>query len=55
MESAMPRTNLWSQSVPKVELDQCSREARRRLEQIEWTLIVPRVGSDAFSGGRRGG
>ena len=35
MEGAMPRTNLWSQSVPRVELDQRSREARLRLEQIE--------------------
>jgi hypothetical protein len=32
----MPRTNLWSQSVPRVELDQRSREARLRLERIEW-------------------
>ena len=31
----MPRTNLWSQSVPRVELDQRSREARLRLERIE--------------------
>jgi hypothetical protein len=31
----MSRTNLWSQSVPRVELDQRSREARLRLERIE--------------------
>ena len=38
----MPRTNLWSQSVPRVELDQRSREARLRLERIE-RLFVPRA------------
>jgi hypothetical protein len=38
----MPRTNLWSQSVPRVELDQRSREARLRLEQIE-RLLIPRA------------
>ena len=47
MEGAMPRTNLWSQSVPRVELDQRSREARLRLERIE-RLFVPRACSDAF-------
>jgi hypothetical protein len=31
----MPKTNLWNQSVPRVELDQRSREARLRLERIE--------------------
>ena len=31
----MPRTKLWSHSVPRVELDQRSREARLRLERIE--------------------
>jgi hypothetical protein len=31
----MPRTNLWSSCVPRVELDQRSREARLRLEQLE--------------------
>jgi hypothetical protein len=35
MKGAMPRTNLWGQSVPRVELDQRSREARLRLERIE--------------------
>jgi hypothetical protein len=35
MEGAMPRINLWSQSVPRVELDQRSREARLQLERIE--------------------
>ena len=35
----MPRRNLWSQSVPRVALDQRSRKARRWLEQIERLLI----------------
>ena len=35
----MLRTNVWSQSVPRVELDQRSREARLRLERIERLLI----------------
>ena len=38
----MPRTNLWSQSVPRVELDQRSREARLRLQRIE-RLLIPRA------------
>jgi hypothetical protein len=38
----MPRTNLWTQSVPRVELDQRSREARLRLERIE-RLLIPRT------------
>jgi hypothetical protein len=42
MEGGMPRTNLWNQSVPRVELDQRSREARLRLERIE-RLFVPRA------------
>ena len=35
MEVAVPRTNTWSHSVPRVEIDQRSREACLRLEQIE--------------------
>jgi hypothetical protein len=35
----MPRTNVWNRSVPRVELDQRSREARLRLEQIERLLM----------------
>ena len=31
----MPRTNLWNQSVPRVELDQRSRAARLRFERID--------------------
>jgi hypothetical protein len=42
MESAMPKDNFWSKSVPRVELDQRSREARLRLERIE-LLLAPRA------------
>jgi hypothetical protein len=37
----MPRTNLWSQSVPRIELDQRSREARLRLEQADRLFMLP--------------
>ena len=37
----MMRTNLWSKSVPRVELDQRSRTARLRLERIDRLLIPP--------------
>jgi len=40
----VPRTNLWSHSVPRVELDQRSREASLRLEQVE-RLLKPLVGA----------
>ena len=36
----MPRTNLWSQSVPRIELDQRSREARLRFERIDRLFIL---------------
>jgi hypothetical protein len=39
MESAMPKGNRWSRSVSRIELDQCSREARLRFEKIERLLI----------------
>ena len=42
VESAMLKPYLWSKSVPRVELDQRTREARLRLEEIE-RLLVPRV------------
>jgi hypothetical protein len=42
MEGAMPSINLWSRGVPRVELDQRSREARLRLERIE-PLVVSRA------------
>jgi hypothetical protein len=36
----MLKANVWSKSVPRVELDQRAREARLRLERIE-RLLVP--------------
>lgn len=36
----MPITELLEQSAPRAELDQRSREARRRLEQVERILVV---------------
>ena len=36
----MPRTNLWDRSVPRVELDRRSREARLRFERIDQLFIV---------------
>jgi hypothetical protein len=41
LEGAVPRTNLWSHSMPRVELDQRSREASLRLEQIERLFRPP--------------
>lgn len=38
----MPRTDLWSNSVPRAELDQRSREARLRIERLE-RLFAPRA------------
>jgi hypothetical protein len=44
----VPRTNQWSHCVSRVELDQRSREASSRLEQVErllkplWRLRRPR-------------
>ena len=37
----MMRTSLWSESVPRVELDQRSRTARLRIERIDRLLIPP--------------
>jgi hypothetical protein len=37
----MMRTNLWSKSVSRVELDQRSRAARLRRERIDRLLIPP--------------
>jgi hypothetical protein len=39
MDRAMPRTNLWDRTVPRVALDHRSREARLRLEQLERLFI----------------
>ena len=45
----MPRTNLWSPSVPRAELDQRSREASLRLEQVQRLLKPPvRVSHSRF-------
>ena len=41
VEGAVPKTNLWSHSVPRVELDQRSREASLRLEQIKRRFKPP--------------
>jgi len=41
VEGVMMRTNLWSESVPRVELDQRSRTARLRIERIDRLLIPP--------------
>jgi len=38
--SVMARTNLWDQSVPRVELDQRSREARLRFERVDQLFIL---------------
>src|SRR5215467_9883630 len=40
MGGVMPRSNLWSESVPRVELDQRSREARLRFERIDRVFIL---------------
>ncbi len=37
----MLKANLWSKSVPRVELDQRARGARLRLERLE-RLLLPR-------------
>jgi hypothetical protein len=42
MEGAMPKANLWSKSVPRVELDRRARVAQFRLERIE-RLLMPRA------------
>ena len=45
----MPRVYLRNESVPRVELDQRSREASRRLEQIKRLLQPPvRVSHSRF-------
>jgi hypothetical protein len=42
VEGAQMKTNLLSKSVPRVEIDQRSREARLRIERIE-RLLLPRA------------
>jgi hypothetical protein len=36
----MPRTDLWSQSMSRIELDQRSREARLRFEQTDQLFVL---------------
>ena len=36
----MARPNLWTKSVPRVELDHRARDARVRLDRIERLLVV---------------
>jgi hypothetical protein len=36
----MARTNLWSQSLTRIELDQRSREARLRFERIDRLILL---------------
>ncbi len=43
----MPRIDWWSRSVPRVELDQRSREAHLRLERVE-RLLAPRAAAARF-------
>ena len=35
----MPRINRWNRSMPRIELDRRSREARLRLEQLERLVV----------------
>lgn len=61
----MSRIDLWSKSVPRVELDQRAREARLRLEQVQrlaagtaaaasgLELILRLAGSGIFGGRTR--
>jgi hypothetical protein len=39
-ETVMPKTNLWSQSITRAEIDQRSRAARLRFERIDQLFIV---------------
>jgi hypothetical protein len=55
-EGAMPRYDLWwCRILPRIELDQRSREARLQLERIEWRLIPPAAGKRRLLGDGRGG
>ena len=40
MEGAISRTSLWIWTVPRVELDHRSREARLRFERIDRLFIL---------------
>jgi hypothetical protein len=55
-EGAMPRYDLWwCRILPRIELDQRSREPRLQLERIEWLLISPAAGKRRLFGDGRGG
>src|ERR1700745_3681612 len=55
-EGAMPRYDLWCcRILPRIELEQRSREARLQPERIEWLLIPPAAGKRRLFGGGRGG
>jgi hypothetical protein len=55
-EGAMPRYDLWAcRILPRIGLDQRSREARLQLERIEWLLIPPAAGKRRLFGDGRGG
>ena len=55
-EGVMPRYDLWwCRILPRIELDQRSREARLQLERIEWLLIPPAAGKRRLFGDGRGG
>jgi hypothetical protein len=43
MGGVMLRINLWSQSAPRVEIDQRSRDARLRFERTDELFIVRRT------------
>lgn len=45
----MQKVNLWSNSVPRVELDHRARDARLRLERLE-RLLVPRAVTNNWLG-----
>jgi hypothetical protein len=52
----MPRYDLWAcRILPRIGLDQRSREARLQLERIEWLLIPPAAGKRRLFGDGRGG
>ena len=36
----MPRTNMWNQSVSRIEIDQRSREARVRFERTDLLFVL---------------
>src|SRR5215831_14900051 len=39
-EGVMPRTNLWSRSASRIEIDQRSREARLRFERTDLLFVL---------------